>query len=81
MPAFPFASSACICCVGRAGGGKLLITSLALIAACSLALAALFFAFVPWGFASFLNGDGSSNSGASGIGGGGELPHLLPPAA
>ncbi len=36
---------------------------------CSLALAALFFAFVPWGFASFLNGDGSSGSTIGGAGG------------
>lgn len=35
---------------------------------CSLVLAALFFAFVPWGFASFLNGD---DTGAGSIGGGG----------
>lgn len=50
----------------------------------SLALAALFFAFVPWGFASFLNGDGSSGSTIGGAGGapaGNGSACLLPLAA
>ncbi|PRW59788.1 anaerobic ribonucleoside triphosphate reductase [Chlorella sorokiniana] len=59
-------ASTTACCVGCATWQRNfnLVPRLTL----SLALAALFFAFVPWGFASFLNGDGSSGSTIGGAG-------------